>query len=96
MDIMLIEFLLQRMKSSLNIRVIANRNVIIAPKDSLEDFEIYVDFDIWNIFDDISLRDYKVLFYNEVTGYHHLMSLEEELMNIMIWEFLQYLLGQPK
>jgi hypothetical protein len=55
--------------TSLNIEVIAQRDVVVGPKTSQEEISIYVDEDLWNLLDDFDNNNYKVIFYNEFFGF---------------------------
>ena len=59
-------------KTTLDVPIVINRDVIIAPKMSTEGFEIHVEEDIYNAVSDItnpSVTDLYVLFYNNFLGY---------------------------
>ena len=59
-------------KTTLDVPIIANRDVSIAPKGISENFEIYVDEDVYNAVSDItnpSVTDLYVLFNNRFIGY---------------------------
>jgi hypothetical protein len=60
-------------ESTIDVQVITSRDVSLAPKTALEDFEIHVSEDVWNHFDyldNTSLNDVSVMFYDEGIGYH--------------------------
>jgi len=59
-------------KTTLDVPIIINRDITIAPKTISEGFEIYVDEDIYNALSEVSdpsATDIYVLFYNRFIGY---------------------------
>ena len=54
---------------SANVKIIANRDVILTPKMEDSDFEIIVDIEVYNILTDFAIKEYYALIYDGRFGY---------------------------
>tara|TARA_Y100000310_G_scaffold308873_1_gene352434 strand:+ start:25614 stop:29348 length:3735 start_codon:yes stop_codon:yes gene_type:complete len=78
--------------TSLNVRAIAQRDVIVGPKGIAENFSIYVDDDIWNQLDNFDTSSYKIIFNNATFGYQSFDIIEKTTdpyrnLNILVADF---------
>lgn len=65
--------------SGADITVITNRDVIVGPKTATEDFEIFVDDEIWDALVDVESNNYYVVLFDAVIGYQRLRIREKRI-----------------
>jgi len=66
-------------KTVLDNYIVANKDVVIAPKEPYEDFQIHVSDDIWNalqIIDSPSVSDIYVVLFNAMIGFQRIKIVE--------------------
>jgi len=75
--------------TSLEVEVVAQRDVIVGPKQVQDNIDVYVDEDIWNLLDNFSDNDYRIIFNNAAFGYQSFSIVDKKIdeyrnLNILV------------
>jgi hypothetical protein len=71
-----------KQQTSLDVQIIANRDVVIEPKEAGEPFYIHVQDDFWNVMsevNDTSGNDIYVVLFNEVIGFQRIQIIDRTI-----------------